>query len=405
MENRKSGTNIRIDKYKSTATMNPAQYSQNPLFSVLIQPFTPQPIFGWAVGLMLAFVSLFAPSAIAQATKTGVEQPKYTSSDQPMQLFDAKGKKITYTQWLQTLKKELNPTVPTIILFGELHDNPLVHWLQLQTTQDLYMISPNMALGAEMFETDQQLALNEYLKPTDTSAQKTQTSVSPMGAMFGQDPHYTKLKNAVKLWPNFKTDYKPLVDFAKENDLPFIATNVPRKYANLVYRGGVKALDTLSAEQKSLCPPLPFPYDSTLTCYADIFKATGGHGGQNLPMSQAIKDAAMAWNIMQNLQPSIGPEAGNGSRISNTTNYSNLTPQPRIFIHYNGTYHSDNHQSIEWYLQTYAADQGKISNLPLKINVVTIGARTQSQVKKLDAENKNIADLIIVTIDNITKTH
>jgi hypothetical protein len=56
-------------------------------------------------------------------------------------------------------------------------------------------------------------------------------------------------------------------------------------------------------------------------------------------------------------------------------------------------------------LQTYAADQGKISNLPLKINVVTIGARTQSQVKKLDAENKNIADLIIVTVDTITKTH
>ena len=375
-------------------------------FKTVITQIIVSPISKVSTFIIISIVSLYAPIINAQGTNSKTNKPKYTSSEQPMQLFDSKGKKITYKQWINTLKKELDPAVPTIILFGELHDNPLVHWLQLQTTQDLYMISPNMALGAEMFETDQQLALNEYLKPSDTSAQKTQTSVTPMGAMFGQDPHYTKLKNAIKLWPNFKTDYKPLVDFAKENDLPFIATNIPRKYANLVYRGGVKALDTLSVEQKNLCPPLPFPYDSTLTCYSDIFKATGGHGGQNLPMSQAIKDAAMAWNITQNLTPRlIDSLASKGTRVTTTNAIKITSPQPRIFIHYNGTYHSDNHQSIEWYLNSYAADQGKIANQPLKINVVTIGARTQDQVKTLDPENKNIADLIIVTVDNITKTH
>lgn len=375
-------------------------------FKTVITQIKASPISKISTCVLISIVSLYSPIINAQVTNSKTNKPKYISSEQPMQLFDSKGKKITYKQWINTLKKELDPAVPTVILFGELHDNPLVHWLQLQTTQDLYMISPNMALGAEMFETDQQLALNEYLKPSDTSAQKTQTSVTPMGAMFGQDPHYTKLKNAIKLWPNFKTDYKPLVDFAKENDLPFIATNIPRKYANLVYRGGVKALDTLSVEQKNLCPPLPFPYDSTLTCYSDIFKATGGHGGQNLPMSQAIKDAAMAWNIIQNFTPRlIDSLASKGTRVTTTNAIKITSPQPRIFIHYNGTYHSDNHQSIEWYLNSYAADQGKIANQPLKINVVTIGSRTQDQVKTLDPENKNIADLIIVTVDNITKTH
>jgi len=351
------------------------------------------------VALMGSLFPAFAQQSIP-------EKAIPTAHIQAYQLYNAAGKKITYTQWLNALKKELNPTIPTVILFGELHDNPIVHWLQIQTTQDLYRISNNMALGAEMFETDQQLALNEYLKPTDTSAQKTETSVTPMGAMFGQDPHYTKLKNAIKLWPNFKTDYKPLVDFAKENELPFVATNIPRKYANLVYKGGVKALDTLSADQKKLCPPLPFPYDSTLTCYSDIFKATGGHGGQNLPMSQAIKDAAMAWNIIQNLQPDHTDSLVSKGTGVTTTNATKITsPQPRIFIHYNGTYHSDHHQSIEWYLKTYASDQEKICYVPLRINVVTIGARTQSNVAKLDAENKNIADLIVVTAENITKTH
>ncbi len=393
--------------------MNPHLNTAKPNLTPILTQVKSKLMYHVSACIFLTVTSFSAAAMHAQSKNTSTSKPKYTSSDQPLQLFDAKGKKITYKQWINTLKKELNPSVPTIILFGELHDNPLVHWLQLQTTQDLYMVSPNMALGAEMFETDQQAALNEYLNPTDTSTQKTQTSVTPMGAMFGQDPQYTKLKNAVKLWPNFKTDYKPLVDFAKENELPFIATNIPRKYANLVYRGGVKALDTLSAEQKKLCPPLPFPYDSTLTCYSDIFKATGGHGGQNLPMSQAIKDAAMAWNIIQNLTPTLNDSLANkGSRIANANMHQrsqyvnmNASLQPRIFIHYNGTYHSDNHQSIEWYLNTYASDQEKICYVPFKINVVTIGARMQNQVKTLDDENKNIADLIIVTIDNITKTH
>lgn len=112
------------------------------------------------------------------------------------------------------------------MLFGELHDNPIVHWLQYQTTSDLFRVTPFMVLGAEMFETDQQAALNEYLNPTDTSA-KTSTVVTPMGDVMGGDPAYDKFKKSTKLWPNFYTDYKPLVDFAKEHQMPFIATNIP----------------------------------------------------------------------------------------------------------------------------------------------------------------------------------
>jgi uncharacterized iron-regulated protein len=29
-----------------------------------------------------------------------------------------------------------------------------------------------------------------------------------------------------QLWSNYQTDYRPLVDFAKENNLRFIATNI-----------------------------------------------------------------------------------------------------------------------------------------------------------------------------------
>jgi hypothetical protein len=324
----------------------------------------------------------------------------------PYQIFDAQGKKVSYAQFLAAVTAKLQKSAPqpAVILFGELHDNPIVHWLQYQTTTDLFRVTPYMVLGAEMFETDQQAALNEYLIPTDTSA-KTSTVVTPMGAVMGGDPHYDKLKKSIKLWPNFYSDYKPLVDFAKEHQLPFIATNIPRKYASLVYRGGFAALDTLPAEKKALFPTMPVPYDSSLGCYAEIYKATGGHGGQNLPKSQAVKDATMAWRIYNNL-----PNLHYGEQVFAVSTSSKKAGlfEPMVFIHYNGSYHSDNHESIEWYLRqeeqaTAAAQMRRNSTQPMTI--ITISARMQDDVTKLENDNKGAGDFIIVTPNNMTRTH
>ena len=104
----------------------------------------------------------------------------------------------------------------------------------------------------------------------------------------------------------------------------------------------------------------------------------GGHGGQNLPMSQAIKDATMASQIYNHL-PSNG-----------------------IFVHYNGSYHSDNHQSIEWYLNQY--NQNILKNY-YQMNVVTISTRMQMNVSELENENKGIANFIIVVPENMTRTY
>ena len=360
------------------------------------------------IQLGLFALGIIPQCLLAQSSSNGnsaiVKKPTPAKDIQAYQIYTAKGKKISYAQYIEMMgsrieeQGEKTGRPATVILFGEFHDNPIAHWLQLQTTQDVYAemkeeldeIAVPLALGAEMFETDQQAALDEYLNPTDTST-KTETMVTPMGAMMGGDPQYDKLKKAVKLWPNFKTDYKPLVDFAKENNLHFIATNIPRKYATLVYRGGLSALDTLPTDKKQLFPTMPMPYDSSLNCYAEIFKATGGHGGQNLPMSQAIKDATMAWKIYGNL-PTVPEKYEGGS----------------VFIHYNGSYHSDNHESIEWYINQEEKARWSVSRFavpPQPTKVITIATRTQANVSKLEKENLDIADFIIVTPDNMTKTH
>jgi uncharacterized iron-regulated protein len=268
------------------------------------------------------------------------------SSDKPAyRLFDPKGKETGYDRLLKAAQEA------DVVLFGELHDNPIIHWLQLELTQDLYKIKKeNLVLGAEMFEADDQVAINEYLQ--GKISEKT-------------------FKDEVKLWPNFKTDYKPLLDLAKANKLSFIAANIPRRYANMVYTKGFAQLDSLDERAKTWIAPLPIKYDPDLKCYKDIFNAAGGHGGDNLPKSQAIKDATMAHFILKNWS------------------------KGKTFVHYNGTYHSNNREGIAWYLKQARPD----------LKIITIASTQQKEIGTLDKEAFDLGDFILVTPENITKTH
>ena len=258
-------------------------------------------------------------------------------------LYNAKGAKVSYKSMIKKMAKS------DIVLFGEHHSNPIVHWLQYEATVELNN-SRKLMLGAEMIEADNQSQLNDYL------AGKIDQKV---------------FDSQARLWKNYLTDYKPLVDFAKNNNLAFIATNVPRRFASEVYKGGFEVLNKLSNEEKSWMAPLPINYDATLAGYVKIKAMMGGHGGDNLPKAQAIKDATMAYFILKNRKKN------------------------NLFIHYNGSFHSDNYEGINWYL--------KQANNNLKI--VTISIVEQENVKKFKRENKSKADFIIVVSPTMTKTY
>jgi uncharacterized iron-regulated protein len=258
-------------------------------------------------------------------------------------LYNEKGRKVSYKKMIHKMEKA------DVVLFGEHHTNPIVHWLQLEATTDLNK-SRKLTLGAEMFEADNQQELNEYL-----SGKITQKSFDTVA----------------RLWENYPTDYKPLVDFAKENKIKFIATNIPRNFASRVYKNGFECLDSLSAIEKSWCAPLPIKYDANLPGYVKMMKMMGGHGGENLPKAQAIKDATMAYFILKNRE------------------------NDRLFIHYNGSYHSNDFEGIYWYL--------KQENPTLKI--VTVSVVESENVKKFDKEKKGKADFIIVVSSTMTKTY
>lgn len=173
------------------------------------------------------------------------------------------------------------------------------------------------------------------------------------------------------MWNNYPTDYKPLVDFTKEDKLQFIATNIPRRFASNVFRSGFETLEALSDEEKFWMAPLPIRYYANLPGYVKMKEMMGGHGGDNLPKAQAIKDATMGYFILKNREAN------------------------KIFIHYNSSYHSDNYEGINWYLK-----QGEST-----LKILTVSVVEQDNIKKFNAEEKFKADFIIVVPTMMTKTY
>ena len=262
-------------------------------------------------------------------------------------IYNSKGKK---TDFEKVLKKISNSD---IIFFGESHNDPIAHWLELKLIKDLPELADGQVIaGAEMFETDHQLILDEYF------------------AGYFDDRRF---EQGARLWKNYKTDYKPFLLAAREAGIPFVATNIPRRYANMVSNGGFEALEKLSDEARQFIAPLPVPYDPDLPVYKDMLEMSMGHGhvSKNFPKAQAIKDATMAHFILKNFEEGMH------------------------FIHINGSYHSDNYTGIIWYLNKYQPG----------LDIKTITTVSQDDIYELKEENKTKADFIIVVPSDMTRTY
>ncbi len=296
------------------------------------------PVF-WLIVALIAGITTSAREKTADSSKPGSSE----RGKKAYTIFTGSGKEISYEKMVREISRG------DILLFGELHNNPIAHWLQYEVTESLHR-KRELVLGAEMVEADNQEPLNDYLEGRITA--KT-------------------LDTLARLWPNHKTDYAPLVDFAREKGLRFIATNIPRRYANLVFKKDFAALDSLTAKEKEWIAPLPIDYDATLPGYAAMTGMMGNHTSETLPKAQAIKDATMAHFI--------------------TANH----PGGKLFIHYHGTYHSDNYEGILWYLKRTRP----------QLRAVTIATVSQADARKLDRQNLRKADFILCVDENMTTTY
>jgi len=275
----------------------------------------------------------------------------FRADDKPAyRLFTAAGKPATYDQMLQALARA------DVVFFGEQHNDPIGHWLELQLTKDLLRLKQGqLVLGLEMFERDVQPLVDQY-----TTGELTDKEFAAQS----------------RPWPNYATDYQPLLALARQQKFRVVGTNVPRRYASLVAKGSLTALDTLAAATKAWLVPLPLAVDYELPGYKNMAKMFGDDaahaaGVHNIIQAQALKDATMAHFLAQ------------------------ARPAGHLLLHLNGSYHSDNHDGILAYLRQ--------ANPQLR--VLTISTVSQEQVDKLEKDNQQKADFVLAVPADMTKTY
>lgn len=233
-----------------------------------------------------------------------------------------------------------------VLFFGEDHNDSVGHYLEAALFRKLHLKYPlKTALSLEMFHTDVQPELDEYL------------------AGVISEKNFIKESRA---WGNYK-DYRPLIEYAKQNRLKVIAANAATRYSNAVTQGGLKVLENFPKTSFNFLPPLPI--DTAQGRYYEKFTETlGGHsmGSMKIYQTQNLWDATMAWSINKIIK------ANRGIKV----------------FQLNGRFHSDEK------LGTLA----KLQQLNPKLKILNISSFSDESFINPNWEKfKNLGDYIIIT--------
>lgn len=206
-----------------------------------------------------------------------------------------------------------------VIFFGELHDNELLHHLEIELLTEMHTRYPQLIISMEMFERDVQTVVDDYL-----------------AGKIAEDEFIL----ASRAWPNYIPDYKPIVDFAREHQMTLVAANIPRRYAAMINKIGLNALDSLSLEEKKfIAKRHKILDDEYKRRFINLMEENFKHIPDNpmamkmdldlLYAAQCLKDDTMAESIF---------------------NYQHLPPRKKV-LHFNGDFHSRKHLGTAQKLQ------------------------------------------------------
>ncbi|MBE3668148.1 hypothetical protein BOO25_04180 [Vibrio navarrensis] len=197
---------------------------------------------------------------------------------------------------LQNLPSEL--LTADVILVGEWHTHPGIHRFQ---TDLLHTLSSqrSVALSMEQFTRDKQPVLNQYL-----------------AGEIGEQP----LMSEGNAWPNYESDYRPLVELAKRQGLDVIAANAPKAIVRCIGRQGIGYLDKLDETERHY---LAAEINTADSFYKDKFMASMHHGQPEQTERQYA--AQITWD--ETMAESI-------------VNYRKAHPQTQI-VHIAGKFHTE----------------------------------------------------------------
>jgi uncharacterized iron-regulated protein len=291
--------------------------------------------------------TIILSSIVGMLLVSGVSA-QVTLSDNMYRVFDAKGNPSNLTGIVKAMADA------DAVFLGEEHDDAVGHALEFEIFKQAvseYSARRRVALSMEMFERDVQVVLNEYLRGQIT------------------EQHFLL---SSRPWGNYKTDYRPLVELAKEKKLDVIAANAPRRYVNMVSRNGRESLKGLSKEAKAWLAPLPYnePSATYTKKFNDLMAASGDPSAANphqpIIYSQALWDATMANSISKYLKKNKGA----------------------LVIHLNGGFHTESRLGTVEHLRKYRP----------KTRVIVVTIRYEDNFNTFDkAKHTGLGDFVILT--------
>ena len=297
------------------------------------------------------------------------------------QIFDSAGNVSTLEELITEIRNS------DVTFLGEIHTDTVAHDLEALLLEKVW--DDRQSLSLEMFETDVQFVLDEYME-----------------GLINEE-HFLK---SARVWENYESDYRELIEFSKEKGVPVIAANAPRRYVNLVRRLGKGALLALSEEGKQFLPPLPYPdaspeyenkfraimlaHQSMISRASANQEANNLHEDKDLPQiepeieesnslneeafermlaAQNLWDSSMAWSIASHLK---------------------RNPKNRV-IHVNGSFHTDFSLGIPEHLKNY---------LP-RLKLITVTMVPSLEYPNFKKSMKGLGDYIIITDGTLEPNH
>ena len=198
-----------------------------------------------------------------------------------------------------------------MVFFGEFHENRILHSLEIELLRMFHRNNKHLIVSLEMFERDVQPVLDKYLND----------EISEADFLANSRP-----------WPNYETNYKPLIEFAKENKLSVVAANIPRRYASMISKQGMNALDSLSQEEKKFVARKHKVFDDE---YKERFMQT--------MQNNMAHSSKMPAGMMMNLDQIYAAQCIKDDTMAESIlNYQRIPPRRKV-IHYNGDFHSRKH--------------------------------------------------------------
>lgn len=197
-------------------------------------------------------------------------------------LYNANGQRVNSILSESTL---LNADV---VLVGEWHTHPGVHLFQAELFQQLSTQNKPIALSLEQFSRADQQTLNLYLE-------------SKIGEQY--------LIDNTKAWPNYKSDYRALVELAKIQNSDVIAANAPKHIVTCIGRQGINYINKLDAQQRSF---IAKEIDTSPSLYKERFMQSMHHGtaskNEKLYAAQVTWDETMAESIVNYISQNKGKQ-------------------------------------------------------------------------------------------------